>query len=587
MMANEKLTWWREARFGLFIHFGLYSIPAGEWKGRKIDRIAEQIPRFAEIPMDEYAELAKEFNPQRFDAEAIVQLAVDAGMKYLVITAKHHDGFAMFHSNVDPFNVVDATPFGRDIIKELAAACAAAGIKFCVYYSQRQDWHHPDGSWNEWPNQHPAPFEERDFDFNRCMNEKCIPQMKELLTRYGPIGLVWYDTPVDSTREQSKKFARLVHRMQPDCLVCDRVGNGYGDYVVLGDNEFPYCSRNMNAEVPATMNHSWGFKRDDSGWKSVENLLYSLIRSASNGCNYLLNIGPKADGSVPKESIERLQVIGKWMRTNGEAIYGVEAAPFLNPFPWGMMTVKENNLYLVFSEWPGTSFELKGLKTQVLHARLLADPKHKIDLQQEWDEGRIIKNSLQLNGLPGQPPEPLFPVVRLELANEPAAEQGLAQDPDGRVRLLTGNAKVRKATPESRLKINAKGLPAGLRKGSGSLHWKFGLEQPGQYRIEVLTNRHWSHEWVDGVHLRIETGGMATGGGLQQDIERDNIQSKYHPETISHLGEVGFDRPGMQDLKLTVTEMPDGVAKDPLCEDLEDDQTLNLIELRLVPANEG
>ncbi|MEA2068067.1 MAG: alpha-L-fucosidase, partial [Verrucomicrobiota bacterium] len=298
-MAGDKLGWWREARFGLFIHWGLYSIPAGIWKGREVPGLGEQILRFGEIPMSEYEKLAAEFNPINFDADAIVRLAVDSGMKYLVVTAKHHDGFALFKSEADLFNVVDATPFGRDIVAELAEACAKAGIKFCIYYSQRQDWHHPDGAWNEWKGQYPVSLEERDFDFNRCMNGKCLPQMKELMTRYGPIGLVWYDTPVDSTRKQSKKFTELVHRKQPDCLVCDRVGNGYGDYAVLGDNEFPYCSQNMDGEVPATLNHSWGYKSTDHNWKSVESLLYSLIRSASNGCNYLLNIGPKADGTVP------------------------------------------------------------------------------------------------------------------------------------------------------------------------------------------------------------------------------------------------------------------------------------------------
>lgn len=381
-MTEDKLNWWREARFGLFIHWGLYSIPAGEWNGRRIDRIAEQIPRFAEISMNEYAELAEQFNPAHFDADAIAQLAVDAGMKYLVITAKHHDGFAMFKSDAAPFNVVDATPFGRDVVAELAEACAKAGIKFCIYYSQRQDWHHPDGSWNEWPNQHPVPFGERDFDFNRCMNDKCIPQMKELMTRYGPIGLVWYDTPVDSTPEQSRKFTELVHEFQPDCLVCDRVGNGFGDYAVLGDNEFPYGSRNVDGEVPATMNHSWGFKRDDSHWKSVHQLLYSLIRSASKGCNYLLNIGPKADGSVPPESVARLKEIGQWMKINGEAIYDAGAAPFPNPFSWGMATARENNLYLIFSDWPGDTFELKGLASRVRNAVLLADPDRQVTVEQ-------------------------------------------------------------------------------------------------------------------------------------------------------------------------------------------------------------
>ncbi|MBI9019685.1 MAG: alpha-L-fucosidase [Verrucomicrobia bacterium] len=584
MKAADKLNWWREARFGLFIHWGLYSIPAGIWKGREVPGIGEQILRFAEIPMSEYEKLAAEFNPIKFDADAVVQLAVDAGMKYLVITAKHHDGFALFKSDVDPFNIVDATPFGRDIVQELAAACEAAGIKFCIYYSQRQDWHHPDGSWNEWANQHPVPVDEREVDFNRCMEEKCIPQMKELLTEYGPIGLVWYDTAVDSTPAQSRAFAELVHRRQPGCLVCDRVGNGYGDYAVLGDNEFPYCSRNMDGEVPATMNHSWGYKRTDYNWKSVDQLLYSLIRSASNGCNYLLNIGPKADGTVPSESVERLQAMGRWMRTNGEAIYGAGAAPFPNPFPWGMMTVKDHFLYLIFSKWPGSSFRLQGLKNQVVEATVLAEPGRKVKKEQEWDEGDRVKNSLQLDNLPEHAPDSFFSVVRLELAGIPAAEQELVQAEDGTVSLLTGNAKVHRVNG-SRLSVDRKGLPISFHEGSGSLRWKFGMSQSGRYRIDALTNRHWSHEWIAGVQVEITVNGESITAALMPDVVLENIQSKYHPETISHLGTTCFLEPGVYDVEISVTAMPVFEAADPLCEDLEENRTLNLIELRLVPEN--
>jgi len=586
-MELDKLEWWREARFGLFIHFGLYAIPAGEWKGREVPGIGEQIMRFAQIPAEEYGKLASQFNPVNFDADAIVRLAVDAGMKYLVVTAKHHDGFALFKSDADPFNAVNATPFGRDIVAELAEACAKQGIRFCIYYSQRQDWHHPDGSWNEWPNQHPVPLAERDFDFDRCMEEKCIPQMEELMTRYGPVGLVWYDTPVDSTPEQSRRFAELVHRAQPGCLVCDRVGNGLGDYAVLGDNEFPYCSHeNMDGEVPATMNHTWGFKKSDTGWKDVEKLLYSLIRSASNGCNYLLNIGPKADGSVPPESVERLLAIGEWMRVNGEAIHGAGVAPFPNPFPWGMMTAKGDNLYLVFSDWPGCSFELRGLKTQVMKASLLADTGRKVSAEQVFDASGMVKNSLVLRGLPEHAPDSCFSVVCLELAGTPEAEQVLAPSDDGSIRLLSGNAEA-KPSPGSALAIDRKGLPVGFRAGSGFLHWKFALERPGRYRVEALTNRHWSQEWIDGIHVDVEVGGQTLLSLLRQDAALGNIQSRYHPESISRIGKVALEKPGVYGIKLAISAMPDFEKKDPLCEDLGDARTLNLIELRLVPEKKG
>lgn len=574
MTTADKLSWWREARFGLFIHWGLYCIPAGVWKGREIPGIGEQVLRFAEIPVSEYEQLAADFNPVHFDAEAIVQLAVDAGMNYLVITAKHHDGFALFKSDADLFNVVDASPFGRDIVAELAEACAKVDVKFCIYYSQRQDWHHPDGSWNEWPNQHPVPFAERDVDFNRCKNEKCIPQMRELMTRYGPIGLVWYDTAVDSTPEQSRDFTELVHGMQPDCLVCDRVGNGFGDYAVLGDNEFPYGSHNLDGEVPATMNHSWGFKSTDQNWKSVEQLLYSLIRSAANGCNYLLNIGPKADGTVPEESIERLLAIGRWMSINGDAICGAGAAPFLNPFPWGMVTAKGNNLYLIFSEWPGKTFVLKGLKSRVGNVILLADPDYPIAVKQD----RILK----LTNLPPVAPDENFSVIKLELDGVPEAEQRIVQSDDGTVLLLSANAEV-----SGSVSIDRKGLPLGFHEDSGSLNWEFELERPSRYRIEALTNRHWSHEWIAGVQVQVDVAGMMLSVELKEDVELDNIQAAYHPETISYIGAVELAEPRVCRLAVSIAVMPQFETTDPLCEDLGDKRTLNLIHLKLIPENEN
>ena len=582
---DVRLKWFKEARFGLFIHWGVYSVPAGEWKGLPVNGIGEQIMRFAQIPVVEYEQLTPQFNPVRFNADEWVKLAKDAGMKYIVLTAKHHDGFAMFHSKVDPFNIVDAAPFGRDVVKEMADACAKAGLKFCVYYSQRQDWHHPDGAWKEWPGQYSRPIEERGFDFNRCMNEKCIPQMEELLTRYGPLGLVWYDTAVDSTPEQSRRFTELVNTLQPDCLVCDRVGNGYGDYAVLGDNEFPYCSRDMNGEVPATMNHTWGYKKNDQEWKDVNQLLYSLIRSAANGCNYLLNVGPTAEGVIPPESVERLQSIGQWMKVNGEAIYGAGAAPFPYPFPWGMMTVKGRSLYLIFSQWPGPDFRLNGLKSKVLRAVVLADPSRTVGVMQRWNE-TLELSELSLSNLPAKSPESFFPVIRLELDGIPQAEQELIQAADGSVTLLAGTAQIQKASPQSALAIDRKGLPVCFRENSGSLLWTFRIFKPGRYRIEALTNRHWSRPWIPGIKVTVQTAGTRIDTELKEELPLDNLQKKYHPETVSLIGVAEFASPGTFPLNITVSEMPLYETKNPLSEDLTDRRTLNLIQLRLVPEME-
>src|ERR1700733_852112 len=220
---EHRLEWWRDARFGMFIHWGLYALPAGYWGGKPVPRIGEWIMNPAKIPVAQYEKLAAKFDPVRFDADQWVSVARNAGMKYIVITAKHHDGFAMFSSKVSKYNIVDATPFHRDPMKELAAACRRQGIRLCFYYSQTQDWHEPDGVGNTWD----FPDESKK-DFNRYFQAKVIPQVKELLTQYGPIGLIWFDTPRNMTKEQSKQLADLVHQLQPDCLVNGRVGNGMG-----------------------------------------------------------------------------------------------------------------------------------------------------------------------------------------------------------------------------------------------------------------------------------------------------------------------------------------------------------------------
>lgn len=582
-MGKDKLSWWREARFGLFIHWGLYSIPAGVWKGKKIKGIGEQILRFAQIPVSEYEKLAERFNPVEFDADAWAQLAVDAGMKYLVFGAKHHDGFAMFKSEVDTFNIVDATPFGRDVVKELAEACVRKNIKFCIYYSQRQDWHHPDGGWSEWPGQYGDDFDKSKTDFNRCLNDKCIPQVRELMTKYGPIGLVWYDTPCDSTLEQSQKCVDVVKELQPACLVCGRVGNNLGDYEVLGDNEFPYGSKNLDGEVPATLNHTWGFKSYDHAWKNVEQLLYSLIRSASNGCNYLLNIGPTAEGVVPGESVKRLREIGRWMKVNGEAVYGTGAGPYPYPFPWGMMTAKGNNLYLIFSKWPGEDFMLNGLKNKVNKAVLLGDKKCEVKLYQENPK---IQEQLFLGGLPAEAPDEYYSVIKLELDGIPEASQDLIQAADDSVTLLSSEAEIVKTTPDCDLAIDKKGLPLKFHENNGVLQWNFKIFVPGKYTIHALTNRHWSKEWLPGIKVKVEVNGEIFECELTQDESLRNIQTKYHPETISHIGEVMFEKAGNYNISLEVSEMPEYKVDNPLSEDLgnEDLRTLNLIYLRLFPA---
>jgi len=334
---DPKLKWFDEAKYGLFINWGLYSIPAGEWKGKKYPNIGEWIMHDAKIPVKEYEQLAPQFNPDKFNAEEWARLAEDAGMKYLVFDCKHHDGFALYHSEVSKYNCYDATPWKRDPMRELQAACDKHHIKLCFYYSQATDWHEPNGGMNNWD------FKpDKDKDFDQYLRDKSLPQVKELLSNYGPIGLIWFDVPVMMTAERSKRFADLVHSIQPGTLINSRLGQGsLHDYQSMGDKEIP--SRGIPGEwqTAATINDTWGDKKDDHNWKQPDNITFKLVDIVSKGGNYLLNVGPAGDGSIPQPSQDILRRVGKWLKVNGESIYGAGKTP------WGEELEKPNTRWTV------------------------------------------------------------------------------------------------------------------------------------------------------------------------------------------------------------------------------------------------
>jgi alpha-L-fucosidase len=348
----------------MFIHWGLYAIPAGQWRGEAIPGIGEWIMLRARIPVAEYEQLAKQFNPTRFDADAWVRLAKQAGQKYLTITSKHHDGFCMFGSSLTDYTIVEATPFGRDPMKDLAEACQRHGVKLCFYYSQTQDWHHPDGDGNDWD------YVESRKDFAGYVEDYVKPQVREILTKYGPIGMIWFDTPKRMTAPQSRELVDLVHEIQPECVVNGRIGNGLGDYAETHDNVIPGERLDQDWEVPATINDTWGFKSDDHNWKPVDELVRKLVDSASKGGNYLLNVGPTAEGVIPPPSVERLLGIGRWLDRHGESIYSTRPGP-VQGLEWCRSTAAGNTVYLHVFDWPAGGRVRVAL--DVSKARLLAD----------------------------------------------------------------------------------------------------------------------------------------------------------------------------------------------------------------------
>jgi alpha-L-fucosidase len=357
-----RLAWFKEAKFGLFIHWGLYSIPAGYWKGERSPGIGEWIMNRMKIPVTEYEKLAGGFNPWKFDADAWAQMAADAGMKYVVITSKHHDGFAMYHSQVSPYNVYDATPFHRDPIKELAEACAKRGLKFGFYYSQSQDWHEPGGGGNNWD--FPAnDVKDKTGAYDQYLQGKVEPQLRELLTNYGPVCLIWFDTPQMMTGERGPRLAKIVRTLQPNTLIDGRLGS-VGDYESTGDNAIPTTNKEGAWEVPATLNRTWGFRTDDHDWKSPGELVFKLVDIVSKGGNYLLNVGPTSEGVIPQPSQDNLRAVGAWLKLNGEAIYGAGRSPFGEEYGDYAATSKGADgkpVFLARNEWrcttkPGTLY---------------------------------------------------------------------------------------------------------------------------------------------------------------------------------------------------------------------------------------
>jgi alpha-L-fucosidase len=384
---KARLAWFHEAKYGLFIHWGLYAVPAGTWNGHRVPGLGEWIMNRARIPVREYEQLAPQFNPVKFKAHDWVQLAKDAGMKYIVITSKHHDGFALYDSKVSSFDVVDATPFKRDILKELADACAKQGMRLGFYYSQAQDWHDPNGAGNTWDF---GPDEKKDFD--KYLRGKAEPQVRELLTGYGPVALLWFDTPRMMTPERAQRFTDLVRAQQPNTLIDGRLGVA-GDYVTTGDNVIPPDVQSDAWEVPATINHTWGYKTYDLDWKSPGMITFKLVDIVSKGGNYLLNVGPMADGVIPQPSQATLRAAGEWLKVNGEAVYGAGATPFgdelgepsskgakdvrgqplmLARTEW-RVTTKPGKLYFTFFAEPRAPFELPAMKNKVKRAYRLAD----------------------------------------------------------------------------------------------------------------------------------------------------------------------------------------------------------------------
>ncbi len=456
---------------------------AGEWNGKQVPvgKNAEWIMKELKIPVSEYRELAHEFNPVRFDAHTWVSLAKATGMKYIVVTAKHHDGFAMYKSAASSYNIVDWTPYDNDPLKELSLACGEEGIKFCVYYSHREDWDHPGGYGNNWDYDNDWGDDLYDHDkFERYLEEKAKPQLRELLSGYGPIGLVWFDRGLYN-QEQALDFIKLVRDLQPSALINGRVGHYarefLGDYQSMSDNGMPPGGLDEYWETPVTLNRTWGFSKFDTLWKSPETVILQLVAAVSRGGNYLLNIGPEGDGKIPEEVFMIFKKVGSWIERNSESIYGTSANPF-GELPWGFCTVKENKLYLFVRDWPeNKELKLEGLQKPVKSAYLLSDKSKKLTVRKVEDTTCIA--------LPPEAPDSPLSVLVLETEGSPeVAPPVVLQENTGKMELnyltaITHGGAMKRFNRKGGFHISK------WTKPEDAVEWIIHVDKPGMFRVNI------------------------------------------------------------------------------------------------------
>ena len=525
-----------EGNYAMFIHWGLYSQLANKVDGETYYGIGEWImhDRMAGIPGETYKELAGTFNPVNFDAQAIAQLAKDAGMKYVVITSKHHDGFAMYDSASSDFNIVDATPWAKDPMHELAAACRELGLGFGFYYSHNQDWMTPGAKG--------GPTQKADgsaADFKDYFYSKCLPQVEEITSGYGPIELVWFDTPGRMPKEYVEELIDVVRKNQPNALVAGRAGHGLGDYQCLGDMEVPLRNVAGMWESVDTTNDSWAYAWYDENWKSPSEILHRVISTVARGGTYMLNIGPRGDGSVPERAARSLRTSGEWIRRYPQAVYGVDASPWEHTLPWGDVTIRENRMFLSVFDWPrnGTLY-LPGLKTDIKSARLL-NGAESTALEFEMEHGwTCIK-------LPAQAPDRLASVIELELKGAPKADPTWGLDPEIPTHIEAEFATAEGAKLSKKRWMEKFGEWKHVKQvsdwnsGKGVATWTVDVLEPGDYLVELTYAGEGRLVW------QVEVEG---GERIRNQLSASSI---YHAQP---LGLLNFPKAGRYNVNVSCLE---------------------------------
>ena len=479
--VGAKAALFDDGNYSMFIHWGIYSNIANKWKDTTYYGISEWImhPRRAGIAVDEYMAEAKKFNPVNFDAKAIAKLAKDAGMKYIVVTSKHHDGFAMYDSKSNDFNIVKATPFGRDPMKELAQACKEQGLGLGFYYSHNQDWTFPGGNGGPTTNE---KGEEVGFDY--YFKEKCLPQVKEITTEYGDIAMVWFDTPGNMEKKYVEELVAVVRKNQPNAMISGRAGHNLGDYLSLGDMNIPVRNVRGLWETVDVTNDSWGYAWYDENWKSPKRILKSVISTVARGGTYMLNVGPKPDGTIPQEAQSALRGAGDWIKKYPQTIYAADASPWDRELPWGDVTVKEGKLSLAIYDWPLDGIiVLPGLKNNIKSANLWVDGKPKLLKTEKKGNWTSIK-------LPAGRPEKLISVVEVTVEGELSVDKSLSIDPIYSTRLSVAFANAQGATITDKKWMEKFGEWKHISQAqdwteNGKVYWEVDILEPGYYQVDL------------------------------------------------------------------------------------------------------
>ncbi|MBV9988596.1 MAG: alpha-L-fucosidase [Chitinophagaceae bacterium] len=568
---EQRIRWWRDAKFGMFIHWGVYSLPGGEWKGKKVSGYAEHLMRKEKIPRPEYLQLAHQFNPVRFNAEEWVKNAKAAGMNYLIITAKHHDGFAMYDSKVSDYNIVQQTAWKHDPMADLAAACKKYGLKFGFYYSHAFDWEHPDAPGNDWDYQNPGGdlnlhggrnwydlHPELLVKAQRYVNEKAIPQIKELLTKYHP-DILWFDTPQKLPLSENIRILQAIRETDTNVVVNGRLVRGpnnlmMGDYKNTGDRPAEFAPVTGDWEAIPTTNESYGYSKYDSSHKSVGFFVQLLAKAASRGGNLLMNIGPKGDGTFDVKDITILKGIGAWVDRNRESIFLTKPSP-LPLQSWGVTTMHDQRIYLHVFNWPADGrLMIGGLKTPIKNAWLLTD-KMKKSLPVH------AANDLAILSVPHAAPDTADAVIVLEFQGTAKADSTMVIANNTSTRLLGFDADLHGGGFGFGDGKAASYFVENWKSKQQSVSWKFRVAEPGTFKLVL--------KYV----ASPETEGEAVIKiGEKVFSERIRATERSNAMISRELGTVQLDK-GVT----TIEILPVEITKAEL---------MKLLELQLIPANQ-